>query len=313
VSALRVRQPGLLSLLQDGGRRGRAALGLTTGGPVDPVAFNLCERLLQNPPGATQIEVSFGGLELEAQADTQLCVTGASLPLTINGRERGLWEVHAVGAGDIIHLGFSSSGCRSYLGVRGGFRIAPTFGSTATVVREGIGGLDGGRLKSGDCLPLVAVEPCERLWLAPEHRPAYQHRATLRLIPGYQAERFPRLAQRRFFGSDYTVSDRCDRMGYRLLGPEVRAEIDGIVSEGIALGAVQFPADGQPIALLNDRQTIGGYPKLGCILSLDCALLGQLRPGDEVTFTPISEHAAHNALHLARAFEDARRLEPAPA
>jgi allophanate hydrolase subunit 2 len=132
------------------------------------------------------------------------------------------------------------------------------------------------------------------------------------VVPGYQQRHFSRLAQRRFFGSEYRVTERCDRMGYRLSGNSVCADIEGIQSEGIAMGAIQCPADGQPIVLLNDRQTIGGYPKLGCVLSLDCAALAQLRPGDSVIFTPISEHAAHNALHLAHCFEQSRRLEPVP-
>ena len=102
-------------------------------------------------------------------------------------------------------------------------------------------------------------------------------------------------------------------MGYRLEGPAIRADIDGILSEGIALGAIQFPADGQPIVLLQDRQTIGGYPKIGCVFSGDCAALGQLRPGDRVNFTPISAQNAHNALHLARQFEHGLRPEAAPA
>jgi len=122
------------------------------------------------------------------------------------------------------------------------------------------------------------------------------------VIPGYQQAHFNRLQQRRFFSHAYTVSDRCDRMGYRLEGPAVSCEIEGILSEGICYGAIQIPADGQPIVLLNDRQTIGGYPKIGSALSIDAAHLAQLKPGDTVHFAPISHHAAHNALHLAESF-----------
>ncbi|MDP5070689.1 MAG: allophanate hydrolase, partial [Congregibacter sp.] len=193
-----------------------------------------------------------------------------------------------------------------------GFNIAESFGSSATVVREGIGGLNGQRLAVGDQLPVHPAKATERLWLAPRLRPSYHHRATVRVIPAYQYAQFPRLEQQRFFGNEYTVSDRCDRMGYRLEGPPIKCDVQGILSEGIAPGAIQVPADGQPIALLNDRQTIGGYPKIACALSLDCAALAQLRPGDTVNFTPITENYAHNALHLASAFERSRRFEPAP-
>jgi allophanate hydrolase subunit 2 len=116
------------------------------------------------------------------------------------------------------------------------------------------------------------------------------------------------LQQRRFFSHKYTVSERCDRMGYRLEGPAITCDIEGILSEGICFGAIQIPADGQPIVLLNDRQTIGGYPKIGSALSLDAAQLAQLTPGGSVHFAPISPHGAHNALHLARSFDQRQPL-----
>lgn len=312
MSALRVLNPGILSLLQDRGRFGHARLGLASGGPMDPQAFALCHRLLRGPAPGSAIEVTVGGLELQVTGRAQLCVTGAPLPVTVNGRERPMWQVLDLDPGDRLALGHSRVGCRSYVALRGRLRVAPSFGSIATVPREGIGGLRGGRLERGDELPFDAAPPATPLWLPPAQRPRYHHRGTLRVVPGYQQRHFSRRAQRRFFGSDYVLSDRCDRMGYRLTGPVVRPAIDGILSEGIALGAIQFPADGQPIVLLNDRQTIGGYPKLGCVLSLDCATLAQLRPGDRVTFTPISARTAHRALHLAHWFERSRRLEAAP-
>ncbi|MFT7287706.1 MAG: biotin-dependent carboxylase-like uncharacterized protein [Halieaceae bacterium] len=312
MSALHVKQPGLLSLLQDRGRFGEAALGLSNGGPMDPVAHNLCNRLLQNHSDATVVEVSFGGLELEAGADTQLCITGAELTVRIDNRECATWEVLDIRAGQRLTLGFSERGCRSYLGVRGGFIVQPSFGSTATVLREGIGGLRGDRLAVDDILPFAPSAPMDRLRLHRADRPHYSHQATVRVVPGYQEHHFARIEQRRFFSSAYLVSQRSDRMGYRLDGPAVRCDIEGILSEGIAQGAIQVPADGQPIVLLNDRQTIGGYPKLGCALSIDCAVMAQLRAGDELNFTPISKHNAHNALHLAQAFELSRRLELIP-
>ncbi|MFK8041223.1 biotin-dependent carboxyltransferase family protein [Congregibacter sp.] len=312
MSSLEVLQPGLLSLLQDQGRFAQAAIGLTTGGPMDSLAASLANRLLQNAPNATLIEASFGGISLRATKNLQIAVTGATLPLSVNGAEKALWSVIDLAAGDELSLGYSTTGCRSYIAVRGGFAIPETFGSSSTVVREGIGGLNGGRLAVGDTLPTNPSDAVQRLWLPPEMRPKYHHRATVRVIPGYQHKYFPRLEQRRFFDSDYTVTDRSDRMGYRLEGPVINCDIEGILSEGIAPGAIQIPADGQPIVLLNDRQTIGGYPKIGCALSLDCAALAQLRPGDTVTFTAISEHSAHNALHLAHAFERSRKPEPAP-
>ena len=146
-------QPGILSLLQDRGRLGQHRIGLTSGGPLDPAAFAWCNRLLDNPENSTTIEISFGGMQLEAGVDTFICVTGAAMPLRINGAERPRWEVLPVKAGDIVSLDFAGQGCRAYLGVADGFQVEPSFGSTATVVREQVGGLNGGRLQAGDTLP----------------------------------------------------------------------------------------------------------------------------------------------------------------
>ncbi len=309
MTGMRVASPGILSLLQDRGRRGYYRLGLTDGGPMDPTAHSLCNRLLQNGADAVTVEVTLGGLELEVGVDTWFCVTGAPVPLAVNGNERPRWQVLRVNAGDRIQLGHAETGCRAYLGVAGGFQVTPVFGSCATVTREGLGGLDGDRLKADDVLPCDPVAGRRPLRLPPAWQPRYPRGATLRVIPGYQEARFPRLQQRRFFASTFSVSQRADRMGYRLEGPTIRCDIDGILSEGICQGAIQIPADGQPIVLLNDRQTIGGYPKIGSALSLDCAQLAQQTPGAPIYFAAISQHEAHNALHLAQVFEANRQLQ----
>lgn len=286
-------QAGILSLLQDSGRIGQHRIGLTTGGPLDPDAFAWCNRLLQNPAGCTAIEVSFGGLQIEAQVDTHICVTGALMPLRINKVNKDLWHVHRVKAGDIIALDFAEEGCRSYLGVADGFQVTPSFGSTATVMREAIGGLNGDKLQPGDSISCTAIENRRQLYLSRAHQPRYQDVATVRVISGYQQAHFARLQQRLFFSHDYTVSDRCDRMGYRLEGPAISCDIEGILSEGICYGAIQIPADGQPIVLLNDRQTIGGYPKIGSVIPTDTARLAQLSPGSQVSFEAVSIEQAH--------------------
>lgn len=311
--SINVISPGILSLLQDAGRFGQHQIGLTSGGPMDPVAFHWANRLCANPVDATTIEVSIGGLKLEARRALCLAVTGGEMPLTINGAPAERWQTHVLNAGDTLELGYSQRGCRAYVAVGGGgFDVAPNFGSSATVVREGIGGLNGGALKAGDELACSAAidHSLIDLWRVPEaERPRYEKQVTLRVIPGYQEHTFSRIQQRLFFHNRFEVSDRCDRMGYRLTGPEVRSSIEGILSEGICLGAIQVPADGQPIVLMNDRQTIGGYPKIGSVLSLDLAKLAQLLPGDGVNFTPITIDCAHNALHLAHSRFMAAQLE----
>ncbi len=296
--SMTVQQPGVLSLLQDSGRFGQHAIGLTHGGPIDPEAMFLANRLLDNPVNSTCIEVSFGGLVLEAGVDTAIACTGGDAPLSINGAGKAGWRSHAVSAGDTISIGYASLFCRSYLAVAGGFQIPPQFGSSATVVREGIGGLNGGKLNKGDRLPCPQRSEFRLQKIPEKDIPIYQTDISVRVIPGYQQQAFPKLQQRRFFSSAYTVTERADRMGYRLAGPVIECDIEGILSEGICHGAIQIPADGQPIVLLNDRQTIGGYPKIGSALSLDTARLGQLTPAAQVRFTAIDMFAAHNALAL---------------
>jgi biotin-dependent carboxylase-like uncharacterized protein len=301
MSGFVVRQPGLLSLLQDRGRFGKHGLGLTTGGPLDIVAFYWANRLLDNDPNATCVEVGFGGLVLDAEVDSSFVVTGAEMPCKLNGDEVPQWQTHAISAGDRLELGFASRGTRAYLGVRGGFGIEPSFGSSATVVREGIGGLDGGKLEAGDHLPCGGGRLARNTKLDERHRPEYGGQAVLRVVPGYQQSAFSTAARWRFFNTDYRLTDRCDRMGFRLEGESVHSDLVGMLSEGICHGAIQIPSDGQPIVLMNDRQTIGGYPKIGSVIGLDTARLAQLSPGATVRFEQIGMEQAHNIYCLERA------------
>lgn len=296
-----VKQPGLLSLLQDRGRYGAHNLGLTTGGPLDFVAFDWANRLLGNDVNATCIEIGFGGLALESQVATRCAITGAEATCKINGSEIPRWQTVSVAAGDLLEIGFASRGTRLYLAVDGGFDIEPSFGSSSTVVREKIGGIDGDRLKAGDLLPCTAGRAEPHCRLPASARPDYADSAVLRLVAGYQHAAFAALQQWRFFNSDYRLTDRCDRMGFRLEGESVQSGMVSMLSEGICHGAVQIPADGQPIVLMNDRQTIGGYPKIGSVIPLDTARLAQLSPGARVRFEKIGIEQAHNIHCLERA------------
>ncbi len=309
-TGLRVIKAGVFSVIEDLGRFGVQRLGMTTGGPLDDVAFRWANRLCANANNAAALEVCIGGLELEAAVDTVIAVTGAPLPLSINGVECEHWRSHRLRRGDRLSLGYTGLGCRAYLAVRGGLTVTPHFGSCATVVREQMGGLNGGPLCIGDVLPCSDVGglAAEQVLAVPEAvRPRYGNRARLRVIPAYQRRQFSREQRRLFYSSDYRVSEQCDRMGYRLSGPAIKPQCQAMLSEGIARGAIQLPADGQPIVLLNDRQTIGGYPKIGSLLSLDVAKLAQLTAGASVSFEPISMQRAHECLRAAR-----RQFETTP-
>lgn len=300
MSGFSVIAPGVLSLLQDSGRLGQGVLGLTNGGPMDAPSAAWANRLLGNDSNATLIECSVGGLQLRADTHSYIAVTGAILPVSINGKAVEQWTVHQVQPGDLIELGMVSKGLRVYIAVAGGFAVAPQFGSTATVMREGIGGLNGNKLQAGDKLAANTVVNLQRQRLPARYRPQFNRVLSLRLVEGYQAQSFTATERQRFYLNSYNVTPQADRMGYKLSGSAISCQQTQLLSEGICYGAVQIPPDGQPIVLLNDRQTLGGYPKIGSVLSLDCALLAQAGAGTTVYFTPISPEQAHNALCLAK-------------
>ncbi len=300
-TGFKVIQPGIFSLIEDAGRFGQHGIGLTSGGPLDRHAFRWANRLCGDQQSAAAIEITVGGLVLESKVNTTIAVTGANIPLSINKQSRELWQSHQVKVGDRIALGFATSGSRGYLAVAGGFTIEPIFNSAATVPREALGGLhrDGTALQAGDFIPCPESLSGSKLRVPHSHRPDYSaNSALLRVVLGYQQQAFSNINKQRFFSSEYRVTESSDRMGFRLKGPAIKPTVDGILSEGICLGAIQVPADGQPIVLLNDRQTIGGYPKLGSVLSLDIGKLTQLLPGGRLRFEAISIEQAHNFLLL---------------
>lgn len=297
-----VKSSGMLTLLQDLGRFGQANLGLTHGGPADKQAFLWANRLLQNSPNATALEVTIGGLKLEALVSTCVCVTGADMNFTINGQTKENWCSYKIQKGDVLQFGFATAGVKAYLAVAGGFCVDEQFGSASTVMREKIGGLCGDALKVDDVLPTAELTDKTtqktKRYLSEVVQPTYSESITLRVVLGYQQESFARIEQMKFFTADYRVSKQWDRMGYRLEGQPIVSTQSSMLSEGIALGAIQIPPDGQPIILMNDRQTIGGYPKIGSVLSIDLAKLAQCGQGATVRFEQITIDDAHNLLQL---------------
>ncbi len=309
---IEILSPGILSLIQDAGRFGQHAIGLTTGGPMDPTAFKWANRLLNNDQNATAIETTVGGMKIKSHGTTRIAVTGAKVDVKINGKRQPQWQSLDLTMGDELELGYATNGCRIYLAVAGGFKIEKKFSSNSTVAREGVGGLTGKGLAKGDkldCHALICQADAHQS-LPPTLRPEYSDVVTLRVIPGYQQAHFSDHEKTMFFQNEFKVSELCDRMGYRLTGPQVSCDIEGILSEGICLGAIQVPKDGQPIILMNDRQTIGGYPKIGSVLSLDLASLAQLTPGGSVKFEAITIDDAHNLLALAQHKFENSNAEP---
>jgi len=282
----KVVSAGLLTTVQDLGRFGYQHLGVTTGGPLDEYSFTWANHLLGNSANAAMLEITYGGLELLAEVDTNIALTGADLGATLNGEAIKPWRTYRVTGADQLKFHSPKTGLRAYLAVSGGFQLPSLLGSCSTVMREGIGGLDsdGAKLKVGDNLSCSSAQrqPIREVPLSDV--PDYRTDLELGLIEGYQIADFSSEQVRRLFSTEYQITPDIDRMGYRLKGLAIKPARSGIISEGIAAGAVQIPADGQPIVLMSDRQTIGGYPKPGCISRLGMGQLAQRGPGAVVRF-----------------------------
>ncbi|MGC8119138.1 biotin-dependent carboxyltransferase family protein [Marinobacter sp. VGCF2001] len=299
-SAFRVVQAGPSASLQDAGRYGVRHLGITQGGAADLHAWAWANWLAGNAWGCAVLEVTFGGLTLEASRTLTVALAGADLGATLDGERVSPWASFKVTANQRLTFKAPKAGLRAYLAVEGGFAAEPVLGSVSGVAREKLGGHDGegGALRTGDELRAVPVDNPENqaLRVMPADQiPDYDQPPTLEFVLGAQAGDFRGISLFDFFNRAWAVDNRSDRMGIRLKGPVLRSTVGSMVSEGLALGAVQVPPDGQPIVLLNDRQTIGGYPRLGTLPPLACSRLAQCRPGQHVRFRPIPLDRAHHA------------------
>ncbi|MET1079244.1 MAG: biotin-dependent carboxyltransferase family protein [Pseudomonas sp.] len=287
-SGLRVIAAGPLSLVQDAGRFGWQHLGVSPSGPLDRQAAAWANRLLDNPWGTPLLEIALGGLELESQVDTWVAVCGAELPIALDGQARPCGSSFAWRAGQRLRLGYARRGQRAYLAVAGGFAMTPVLGSVATQCREGLGGLrgDGARLQAGDLLPCAAAERPRATRVPPAFVRPYGDRAALRVMLGGDAPSFDADQLAQLFAQSWTLSPQSDRMGARLQGQALQAPVRQW-SQGLVTGSIQVPPDGQPIILLADRQSMGGYPVLGWVHPLDLDRLAQLPAHGQLTFSPV--------------------------
>ncbi|MEQ6884408.1 biotin-dependent carboxyltransferase family protein [Salicola sp. Rm-C-2C1-2] len=287
--ALHVEKAGPQALLQDAGRFGVRHLGITQGGPVDWHAAGWANALLGNDSGAPVLEIAIGGLSLVAQCRTTLALCGADLGACLNGTTLLPWQRFGVHRGDRVTFDLPRGGLRAYLAAPGGWLGEVSLGSVACVTREGFGGHKGGGqpLETGDELQFPKKPPNDlpaNTAVPQAQRIDYQQPAGLPLIPGGQIAGFDGDSLYWVFNRQWAVDTRADRMGIRLTGPELVCRNAAMVSEGIPAGAVQVPPDGQPICLMNDRQTIGGYPRVGTLTPVARARLAQCPAGHPVHF-----------------------------
>lgn len=302
-----VRTPGLLSTIQDGGRRGYAAQGYRTCGAADSYAWRLGNALLGNPADAACIECTLQGVVVEFSEDTLIALTGAECDATLNGEAVPAYAAVLAPAGSMLRMGLARTGLRSYLSVGGGIETEPVLGSRSTDLKCKLGGHDGRALMVGDRLPVgwsadEARTRWEQIQALGGGEPLTDYREQtgrtslacwdgkiiprLRAVAGPQESAFTEVGLNTFTHSLYTLSPDCDRMACKLKGAAIEM-VNGadILSDGIAPGSVQVSSNGLPIVMLADHQTTGGYAKVATVISADLPTIVQCRPGDAVTFT----------------------------
>ncbi|MGH9254326.1 MAG: 5-oxoprolinase subunit PxpB [Vicinamibacterales bacterium] len=292
-----VLRPGLLTTIQDAGRWGYQHLGVPVSGPMDPCAHRLANALVGNPRDAATLEATVLGPEVRFEQQTQVAVAGADLQPTLDGTELSMGRSVQCPAGSVLRFGGRRSGARVYVAVDGGVDVPRVLGSRATHVLSRLGGIDGRALRTGDRIPLGAPLPISAGTSLPR-RPCPANGARLRIMPGPQIEYFHPSALEALERNRYTISPQSDRMGYRLTGgASLALQTNGeMLSDATVVGAVQVPPSGQPIVLMADRQTSGGYPQIAVVITADLPLAAQLAPGDWVEFVLCSRADAIAAL-----------------
>jgi antagonist of KipI len=298
--SLTVIRGGMLTTVQDLGRWGHQANGVPVAGPMDAFSHRLANRLVANDDGAAALEVTMLGPELQASGEVTCAVCGAEFELLVDERSVPCGRPFALRHGARLRFGRRIAGARASLAVRGGFDVAPVMGSRATSIISRMGPFGGRALTVGDVLPVGRLpargEP--RNAAASTSLPLPHGGARLRAMAGPHDGRFTAAAVAGFFSSPFTVTTTSNRMGYRLDGPPLEQGASGdIPSDATPLGSVQVPKSGQPILLMADRQTTGGYPKIATVITADIPLAGQLAPGDWIRFVPCTRAEAIDALN----------------
>ncbi|MPW37909.1 5-oxoprolinase/urea amidolyase family protein [Vibrio sp. B1Z05] len=276
--------------IQDGGRFGFAHLGITQGGVADEYSYHWANKLLGNPFASAVIEVTLGGFEAVIHQDTHIAITGATSPVLLDEVVTSTWRCIKVKKGQHLSIPLPRNGLRHYIALPGGIDAPTHHRSLATVHKEGLGGLqsNGDHLTKGDLIyaRLPDANNAKQVAVAARYIPKFKpsHSTNLNVILGSQYRTFSPQALDELFHSQYCVGTQSNKMGYQMSGNAVDSPKQHLISEAISLGAIQIPPNGQPIIMLCERQTIGGYPKVGNVARMDLGKLTQLKPGAKVNF-----------------------------
>ncbi len=309
-----VEQAGWFSSIQDLGRTGHEHLGLPVGGVMDPFACRVANRLVGNDDSAAVLEFSGAGPILWSDSPALLALCGGGFTFWVDGMEMPLWTAVRVRAGQRVECRPSPEGFWGVLAVSGGWDVPQVLGSRATFLKAGLGGFQGRLLQPGDWLFSVREgwAPEERAGATfPVHlRPRCSQEAVIRVVLGPQRTWFGEEGERQFLSATFQVSAQSDRTGYRLTGTPVSRRMGEILSEGMPRGAVQIPPDGNPIVMMADHPTTGGYPKIAGVIRADWGRVAQLRPGEgRVRFEAVTVERAHQIYRELLASLNAIELE----
>ena len=293
---------GLLTTVQDLGRRGYQRYGIPVCGALDPVSLRIANILVGNPEGEAGLEITALGPTVRFTTDSVFAVVGADFRPVVDGIEVRTWESVEVTAGSALSIGTASDGLRAYLAVAGGIDVPLVMNSRSTDLKGAFGGFEGRALRNGDLLP-IGHSPHLSDWSGARlpdgisRQPTFGQEFQFRVVLGPQDGEFTESGVNAMLTSEYTVSADSDRMGCRLEGPEIAHESGpDIVSDGTALGSIQVPGSGQPIILLADRGTTGGYAKIATVIGPDIGQMAQAMPGAKVRFSAVSVDEAHEIL-----------------
>lgn len=293
-----IQEPGLFTTVQDEGRYGYQQFGVTPSGPMDARSFHIANLLVGNNLGEGALEMTFQGATMKFEEANVVAVTGADMKPTLNGKPVPMYEAFVVEKDDVLKFQFAMNGSRGYVAFAGGLDIPLLMESKSTLASKGLGGVDGRKLQKEDHIGFTAPKKeLPHMESRKVTKPEFPNKeVVLRVIRGPQDDCFSEEEIRRFFWYGFKVTNEFDRMGCRLERSEpVKHLQDGnIISDGIACGSIQVPTNGQPIIMLADRQTVGGYTKIGTVISVDLSKLAQAKPGMDVRFVEVSLELAQD-------------------
>jgi antagonist of KipI len=295
MSNIQVIHSGFFTTVQDGGRFGYQKAGVSVGGVMDSFASRLANLLVGNDANEATLEITMNGPALRFETDALIAICGGAFRCTLNGEQVSMWKPLVVRSGDVLSIGACQNGYRAYIAFAGGLNIPLVMNSRSTYVQAHIGGFHGRQLQPGDVLLLrsktITIPESPIRWGIAFSACDYINgkKKIVRVTEGPEYHMFTVQSRERFFSSVYEVTTQSDRMGYRLQGQALeRMTNQEMISEAVTFGTIQVPASGQPIVLMADCQTTGGYPRIAQVISVDLPIVAQARPGDHIQFQKIS-------------------------